>query len=419
MKYIEATENFIVFCCGKGILVYQNGNSEGRLIDLPSTGTTPGSEVGALNIKLSPDEKYLAVACESKVVTVWCTQTWTLQFTHSLVKRPVSIDITSDSMTLLVADKTGDVYHFPLKEDSSVKEMSECADSNGTEEKITDSKVESEVLLGHLSMLLDVAVTKDQKYVITCDRDEKIRISHYPNAYNIESFCLGHTEFVMQIDILPGEEPLLLSCSGDGTLKLWNYLSGHCLSSADTHEHTTQYLHHFEAFCQQKVKDSEEAKRFLPDRPAVKNFSVYTSKDGDCYVAVIVDRVPALLLYKIEERKLHYVSTTETKENFPLVVNWLKSGELIVEQSSLDQPLGVYQLQQNLLTSLNNHPLISFSLKHKEEFNRGKKELSIDILYKQRYDNVADYLKKKQERLDTEKAAEAGIVRPVKKGRWV
>ena len=34
----------------------------------------------------------------------------------------------------------------------------------------------------------------DQKYVITADRDEKIRISHFPNAYNIKAYCLGHNE---------------------------------------------------------------------------------------------------------------------------------------------------------------------------------------------------------------------------------
>ncbi len=69
-------------------------------------------------------------------------------------------------------DKTGDVYRF--KRDFS----------------------EGSLLLGHLSMLLDVAVSNCGKFVITCDRDEKIRVSSYPNAYNINNYCLGHTDFV-------------------------------------------------------------------------------------------------------------------------------------------------------------------------------------------------------------------------------
>ncbi len=52
------------------------------------------------------------------------------------------------------------------------------------------------LLLGHLSMLLDVLVTDCSRFVVTCDRDEKIRVSRYPNAYNIHTYCLGHTEFV-------------------------------------------------------------------------------------------------------------------------------------------------------------------------------------------------------------------------------
>jgi hypothetical protein len=38
------------------------------------------------------------------------------------------------------------------------------------------------------------AITPKDEYVITCDRDEKIRVSNYLNAYNIHTYCLGHSE---------------------------------------------------------------------------------------------------------------------------------------------------------------------------------------------------------------------------------
>lgn len=38
------------------------------------------------------------------------------------------------------------------------------------------------------------AVSPDDHYVLTADRDEKIRVSWAAAPHSIESFCLGHTE---------------------------------------------------------------------------------------------------------------------------------------------------------------------------------------------------------------------------------
>lgn len=51
-----------------------------------------------------------------------------------------------------------------------------------------------ELVLGHASMITSMQLSSDEKYIITSDRDEHIRVSHYPDGFNIETFCLGHTK---------------------------------------------------------------------------------------------------------------------------------------------------------------------------------------------------------------------------------
>lgn len=85
---------------------------------------------------------------------------------------------------------------------------------------------EGEPLLGVISMVLSVSISSDGNYLITSDRDEKIRISRYPQvvflswfslnliisklfivlrilvqAYVIESYCLGHTAYVGSVAV--------------------------------------------------------------------------------------------------------------------------------------------------------------------------------------------------------------------------
>ena len=38
------------------------------------------------------------------------------------------------------------------------------------------------------------ACTGDGRHVAVADRDEKICVHRLPNAYNIQAYCLGHTQ---------------------------------------------------------------------------------------------------------------------------------------------------------------------------------------------------------------------------------
>ncbi|XP_045600347.1 tRNA (guanine-N(7)-)-methyltransferase non-catalytic subunit WDR4 [Procambarus clarkii] len=439
MGRIEVAQNFIAFCCGNNVLVYDGRNSETQILNVPNmeekhaaekhtTKETNGNntssiassnETQIMSVRASPDGHYLAVASETKAVTVWCTRTWALLYTHDLVKRPMAIVITSDSSTLLVADKSGDVYNFPLKGCQPQDDQPSLSKQKGNKEERMKTlvKVTPKPLLGHLSMLLDLTITEDSKYIITCDRDEKIRVSHYPNSYNIEAFCLGHREFVTQVDLLPKNNQLILSCSGDGTLRLWNYLKGECLACSDTREQTTTLLHHYQEYVQQKNEESEEIKRFLLDYPAVKSFALYSSSEEVHSVAALLDRIPAVFVYRIEGITLKHISTKELEAE-PRSVAWSLSGELIVLQEKDEEPLSVFELVDDNLQEVAEHWLVSLGKKQKHHFTVGHDGLNLDVLYKQRYDNVADYLKKKEERIAMEKAAKDGLIPLVKKGRW-
>ncbi|KAK2568277.1 tRNA (guanine-N(7)-)-methyltransferase non-catalytic subunit WDR4 [Acropora cervicornis] len=59
------------------------------------------------------------------------------------------------------------------------------------------------------------------------DRDEKIRVSCYPNSYNIHSFWLGSLDFISCLALLETEsQDILVSGGGDGFVRFWKTKSG-------------------------------------------------------------------------------------------------------------------------------------------------------------------------------------------------
>ncbi|KAJ1949116.1 hypothetical protein IWQ62_006786, partial [Dispira parvispora] len=192
-----------------------NKNTDGQ----PGVTTTQSAPVAQTNssvcaVTFSPDGAYLLAARDDKALYIWDTKQWQIVFAFCTLRRCHQVCFSPDSQAFLVADKFGDVYRYQLDRCLS----------------LPDGPVHSEfqddqLLLGHVSMLLDMCVTPDMRYIITADRDEKIRVSSYPNAYTIQSYCLAHQAFVSTMACVPTEQ-LLVSGGGDGLLILWQYISG-------------------------------------------------------------------------------------------------------------------------------------------------------------------------------------------------
>ncbi|KAE8352079.1 guanine-N(7)--methyltransferase non-catalytic subunit trm82 [Aspergillus coremiiformis] len=218
-----------------------------------------------------PNDDYLvALTAEDKCVRVFHLQddgTFEQLSERCMPKRPCSITLADDGNTILCGDKFGDVYSLPLlpsKEpyvapklpsrpkvpsataltvhskrnlESLEQQLRFSQTENSTEEKPA-LNFQHQLLLGHLSLLTDVAYvsvpldgnsSQKRNYILTADRDEHIRVSRYPQAHIIENYCLGHTTFVSKLCVPPCAPEYLISGGGDDYLLVWKWAEGRIL----------------------------------------------------------------------------------------------------------------------------------------------------------------------------------------------
>ncbi|KAJ3507396.1 hypothetical protein NLJ89_g6329 [Agrocybe chaxingu] len=206
------------------------GNSSGEIFF--STATLP-EELLAAVVKSGPircaavdrEFEYLLTSGEDKILKVWEVDGLRLLSGRELPKKPTAVAFTADAQTILVSDKFGDVFSYPFTYayvPTPAAKQKQGRDALASHENPSGGQL----VLGHASPLNAFILTQDEKYIVTADRDEHIRVSWYPKGYNIERYCLGHLKFVTAIHIPTSDPTSLVSGGGDTVIKIWDWMTG-------------------------------------------------------------------------------------------------------------------------------------------------------------------------------------------------
>ncbi|KAJ2717331.1 hypothetical protein H4R19_000083 [Coemansia spiralis] len=243
-------------------------------VDVPGEGVIKAAA-------FSRDGALFAACTDEKAVTVYRTDDWAVVRRHEPEKRTNAIAFDPSGAFLLTADKFGDVYRVPMAAPSPQADMDNAA----------GAMAKPEPLLGHVSILCDVAVSYGARpFVLTCDRDEKLRISRYPNAYNIQAFGLGHKEFVKSVATAQFAPDVAVTGAGDGTVRLWDIASGRLLQTVELKGILSKYYADGRAV---RGTNSHQDRTASSERYAVLRVRAV---EALCQFVVVVERIPAVVI---------------------------------------------------------------------------------------------------------------------------
>jgi len=210
----------VVWAAGRNLFAYDTDKCTWELPRREAHGVLAhGDAIRALDAEVlttTPETTRWVSAGDDKQVIVWkesganAGYEWQVEASTTLGKK-LTTALLDGAGRVVCADRFGDVWRWCIQQDA-----------------------EAELLFSHLAIVTGMCFAKGRRFLVTCDNHEKIRVSCYPAAFEIHSFCLGHTSLVSALAVLPftDSSARLLSAGADCTLRLWS-LDGKPLSACE------------------------------------------------------------------------------------------------------------------------------------------------------------------------------------------
>ncbi|OBT62957.1 hypothetical protein VE03_07654 [Pseudogymnoascus sp. 23342-1-I1] len=355
------------------------------------TATNTSTYPNIVALTSSNDGKYVIIVTgEDKTIRVLQQDDGHLQqiSERSMPKRPCAVTLSPSGSAIICADKFGDVYSLPLLvnlpegqgatttplvEDENLSEKPKQFVSSANDLTVhsarnrralqnqlkqnlakadkAEANFGQQLLLGHVSMLTDIALVEEcgRNYIITADRDEHIRVSRgIPQSHIIEAYCLGHSEFLSRLCLPKSAGRLLISGGGDDDLFVWDWLSGDLLQKINISSHAEEFKLRGSSAEGRGVgigaNDDSQSPKIIVS--GIKHLLQGPNCDSGS-VVVTCEGVPALFFFALSPTgTLSHYQTLPLNGNPLAMATSIQNNTLIVSVDQLHCPGSVAQLRE-------------------------------------------------------------------------